>query len=148
MNIIHKSSIVDQKAVLGTNIEIGPFCTVGPGVKIGNGCKLVSHVVLDGDTDIGDRNTFYPFAIIGAEPQDKKYQQEKTGLFIGNGNVFRESVSVHRGTVTGIGETRIGDNNLIMGFVHVAHDCVLGSNNILANYVLSLIHISEPTRPY
>ena len=67
---------------------------MGPGVKIGNGCKLVSHVVLDGDTDIGDRNTFYPFAIIGAEPQDKKYQQEKTGLFIGNGNVFRESVSV------------------------------------------------------
>ena len=135
MNVIHKSSIVDPKAVLGTNIEVGPFCTVGPGVKIGNGCKLISHVVLDGDTDIGDRNTFYPFAIIGAEPQDKKYQQEKTGLFIGNGNVFRESVSVHRGTVTGIGETRIGDNNLIMGFVHVAHDCVLGSNNILANYV-------------
>ena len=104
-------------------------------MRLGNGCKLISHVVLDGDTDIGDRNTFYPFAIIGAEPQDKKYQQEKTGLFIGNGNVFRESVSVHRGTVTGIGETRIGDNNLIMGFVHVAHDCVLGSNNILANYV-------------
>lgn len=135
MSSIQPTAIVDQNAVLGDNIEIGPFCTVGSNVKLVNGCKLISHVVIDGDTDIGSENTFFPFCIIGPEPQNMKYQQEKTGLYIGNGNVFRESASVHRGTVTGIGETRIDNDNLIMGYVHIAHDCVLGNNNIIANYV-------------
>jgi UDP-N-acetylglucosamine acyltransferase len=132
---IHPSSIIDSNASIGNNVEIGPFCTVGPGVKLGDGCKLISHVVLEGDTHIGNDNVFYPFSIIGTEPQDLKYHQEKTGLIIGQGNVFRESVSVHRGTVTGLGETRIGDDNLFMGYVHVAHDCVIGNRNTLANYV-------------
>lgn len=142
MSSIHPTSIVDQNAVIGDNVEIGPFCTVGPDVKLGNGCKLISHVVLDGDTDIGNNNTFFPFCIIGPEPQDMKYRQENTQLSIGNDNVFRESVSVHKGTVTGIGETRIGNGNLIMGYVHVAHDCVLGNNNVLANYVALSGHIT------
>jgi len=131
---IHPSSIIDKNASIGEDVEIGPFCTVGPSVTLGDRCKLVSHVVLEGDTHIGNDNVFYPFSIIGTEPQDLKYHQEETGLTIGNGNVFRESVSVHRGTVTGIGETRIGNDNLFMGYVHVAHDCVIGNRNTLANY--------------
>ena len=136
MNRIHESSLIHPDAALGDNIEIGPFCTVGPGVTLGDDCRLLSHVVLDGpDTRLGKRNTFYPFSIIGTDPQDLKYHQEKTQLIVGDGNVFRESVSVHRGTIGGGGETRIGDNNLVMGYVHVAHDCRVGNNNVLANYV-------------
>ncbi len=135
MNTIHSSSLIDPGAELGDDITIGPFCTVGAGVKLGDGCRLISHAVLDGDTEIEAGNVFYPFTIIGAAPQDLKFNNEKTGLFIGKNNVFRESVSVHRGTVTGIGETRVGSDNLIMGYVHIAHDCVIGNNNVLANYV-------------
>lgn len=135
MNNIHPSSFVDPAAELGNNIDIGPFCTVGAGVRLGDGCKLRSHVVLDGPgTVIGNDNVFYPFCIIGAAPQDKKYHEEASQLIIGNNNVFRESVSVHRGTEAGGGETRIGDDNLLMGYVHVAHDCALGNENVLANY--------------
>jgi UDP-N-acetylglucosamine acyltransferase len=135
MSNIHPSSIVDPAAEIGAGVEIGPFCTVGPKVKLGDGCRLISHVVIEGKTTIGKGNVFYPFSIIGPEPQDKKYRQEETCLVIGDGNQFRESVSVHVGTVTGVSETRIGNNNLLMGYVHIAHDCVLGDGNVLANYV-------------
>jgi len=141
LNNIHPTSFIDETAVLGENIEIGPFCTVGPEVSIGDNCKLISHVVLEGKTDIGNDNTFFPFSIIGAEPQDLKYHGEPTVLKIGNGNTFREFASVHRGTITGIGETRIGDDNLIMGYVHVGHDCVIGNSNVLANYVALSGHV-------
>lgn len=136
MNTIHPSSLVHPDAELGDDIDIGPFCTVGAGVRIGDGCKLRSHVVIDGPgTDIGENNTFYPFTIIGADPQDLKYHNEVTQLIVGNNNVFRESVSVHRGTLSGGGATRIGDDNLLMSYVHIAHDCMVGNNNILAAYV-------------
>lgn len=136
MNNIHPSSFVHPDAVLGDDIEIGPFCTVGAGVQIDDGCRLISHVVIEGPvTEVGSNNTFYPFSIIGTDPQDMKYHGEITRLIIGKGNTFRESVSVHRGTVGGGGETRIGDENLVMGYVHIAHDCIVGSNNIFANYV-------------
>jgi len=135
MNKIHPSSLVHANAILGEDIEIGPFCTVGPEVHLGDGCRLISHVVLDGpETKIGQNNTFYPFCIVGIDPQDKKYNQERTRLIVGDDNVFRESVSVHRGSAGG-GETRIGDGNLLMGHVHVAHDCVLGNHNVLVHYV-------------
>ncbi len=136
MHTIHPSSLIHPDAILGEDIEVGPFCIVGAGVQLGSGCKLLSHVVIEGhSTEIGNNNTFYPFCIIGAEPQDKKHNHETTRLFIGTGNTFRESVSVHRGTVTGGSETRIGNDNLLMGYVHVAHDCCIGNNNVLANYV-------------
>ena len=135
MNRIHPSSVVHADAMLGDDIEIGPFCTVGPEVQLGDGCRLISHVVIEGpETTIGKNNTFYPFCIIGIDPQDLQYHQERTRLVVGDGNVFRESVSVHRGSVKG-GETRIGHDNLLMGYVHVAHDCILGNHNILASYV-------------
>lgn len=136
MNKIHPSSLVHPNADLGDDIDIGPFCTVGPGVQLGDGCRLISHVVIEGpETVIGKNNTFYPFCIVGTDPQDLKYHQERTRLVVGDGNVFRESVSVHRGTVEGGGETRIEHDNLLMGYVHIAHDCLLGSHNTLANYV-------------
>lgn len=136
MNNIHPSSIIHADADLGDGVDVGPFCTIGAGVKIGNNCKLRSHVVIEGPgTAIGEGNTFYPFTIIGSDTTDLKYHQEITHLVVGNNNVFREGVSIHRGTLSGGGATRIGDDNLLMGYVHVAHDCVLGNSNILANYV-------------
>lgn len=135
MNNIHPTAIVDGKAELGSDITIGPYCTIGPDVVLNDGCTLVSHVVLEGNTTIGRNNRFHPFSIIGADPGDLKYKNEDTTLIIGDGNTFRESSSVHRGTVTGGGETRIGDDNLLMGYVHIAHDCILGNNNVLATYV-------------
>lgn len=135
MNDIHPSSIVADNAVIGDNVEIGPYCRVGAGVKLGDGCRLISHVVIDGpDTVVGSSNTFYPFSIIGADPQVIDPGQHQTRTVIGDRNTFRESVSVHRSAVEG-GETRIGNDNLLMTYVHVAHDCSLGSNNVLASYV-------------
>lgn len=135
MNKIHPSSLVHPNAILGDDIEIGPFCTVSDGVTLGDGCKLISHVVIDGpETKIGKDNRFYPFSIIGTDPEDLKYHQERSCLEVGDGNVFRESVTVNRGTAAGGGVTRIGNNNLLMGYVHVAHDCMLGNGNILADY--------------
>ena len=134
MNKIHPTSILEDGAQIGADVEIGPYCVIGSGVTIGDGCRLKSHVTLDGQTTIGAENIFHPSAYIGGEPQDLKYNQEKTLVTIGSNNTFREGVSVHRGTVGGGGKTVIGDNNLLMGYVHVAHDCCIGNHNILANY--------------
>ena len=134
MNNIHPTAIIDEGAELGNDLSIGPYCRVGAEVKLGDGCHLKSHVVLDGPSIIGSENIFFPFSFIGGEPQDLKYNQEKTQLIVGSKNTFREGVSVHRGTAGGGGETVIGDGNLLMGYVHVAHDCRIGNLNILANY--------------
>ncbi len=132
---IHPTSLVDAKAELGADVVVGPMCTIGPNVRIGRGSRLISHVVVDGWTTLGEGNVVYPFATIGLAPQDLKYRGERTELKIGNQNTIRENVSIHLGTVQGGAVTRVGDGNLLMGYVHLGHDVVLGSHSILANYV-------------
>jgi UDP-N-acetylglucosamine acyltransferase len=134
MTQIHPTAIVETGAQLGEQVEIGPHCVVGANVELGDRCVLRSNVVIEGPSTIGNDNIFYPFTYIGAPPQDMKYKGEPTKLEIGDNNQFRECVSIHRGTVTGGGRTVIGNHNLLMGYVHVAHDCVLGNHNVLANY--------------
>src|SRR5437763_13010659 len=111
---ISPMAVVDAKARLAEDVEVGPFCVVGPNVSIGPGCKLLSHVVVDGHTTIGRDNLFHPYAVIGGAPQDLKYRGGPMKLQIGEGNVIRESVTMHIGTETGGGITRIGDKNLLM----------------------------------
>jgi UDP-N-acetylglucosamine acyltransferase len=130
---IHALSVVHPAAKIAPDVEVGPFCTVGEGVVIGAGCKLISHVVIDGDTHIGTGNTFFPFCSIGLASQDKKYANESTKVVIGDDNVFRESCTVHRGTVQDRGVTSIGSRGLFMAYAHVAHDCTVGNDVILAN---------------
>jgi UDP-N-acetylglucosamine acyltransferase len=120
-------------AELAPGVRVGPYCVVGPQVRLGAGCVLDAHAVLDGDTTLGRDNRVYPFASIGLAPQDLKYRGEPTRVVIGDRNTFREFVTVHRGTAGGGGVTRIGSDNLLMAYCHVAHDCSLGSHTILAN---------------
>ena len=132
---VHPSAIVDSKAEIDSSVEIGPYCIIGPHVRIKKNTRLLGHVVVEGWTEIGEDNTVFPFAVLGAVPQDLKYKGEPTRLIIGNHNTIRESVTMNLGTVQGRGETRVGDHNLLMAYVHLGHDCVLGSHCILANYV-------------
>jgi UDP-N-acetylglucosamine acyltransferase len=132
--MIHPSAIVDSRAELDPSVEIGPWCTVGPNVRIKKGTRLISHVVLDGWTTIGESNVIFPFSVLGAVPQDLKYKGEKTELIIGDHNTIRESVTMNLGTVQGGGKTVVGDHNLIMANSHLGHDCVVSNHCILANY--------------
>ncbi len=136
MNRVHPTAIIDPKAELGQNIEIGPYCVIGPHVEIGNGSVLHNHVSIGGPTTIGRDNEIYPFTVIGAAPQDLKFRGEAAILMIGDRNVIREHVTIHRGTENGGGITRIGDDNLLMVASHVAHDCIIGSNCVIANQVM------------
>ena len=133
--MIHKTAIVDKKAKILDNVEIGPYCIIGPEVEIGNNSVLHSHVNVVGNTKIGENNQIYPFSSIGTPPQDLKYKGEKNSLVIGNNNKFREYVNINPGTGQGGGITRIGDNNLFMVYCHVAHDCLISNNIVLANNV-------------
>lgn len=135
MSKIHPTAIVNPDAQLDPSVEVGPFCIVGPKVKIGAGTKLASHVVIEGNTTIGKDNTIFPFAVIGVVPQDLKYKGEPTQVIIGDKNLIREGVQIHLGTVQGGGVTKVGNQNLIMGYVHLGHDCIVGNSCILANYV-------------
>jgi UDP-N-acetylglucosamine acyltransferase len=128
-------------AVLEPGVRVGPFCLVGAGVRLGRGSVLESHVVIDGDTHIGERNRFFPFVSIGLVPQDLKYHGESARLEIGDRNVFREGSTVHRGTAGGGAVTRIGSDCLFMAQSHVAHDCQVGSHAILANGVALSGHV-------
>lgn len=130
---VHAMSVVHPAAKIAPDVEVGPFCTIGEGVAIGAGSKLISHVVIDGNTHIGSGNTFFPFCSIGLASQDKKYANEPTKVLIGDDNVFRESCTVHRGTVQDSGVTTIGSRGLFMAYAHVAHDCMIGDDVILAN---------------
>ena len=133
--MIHKTAIVDKKAKISDNVEIGPYCVIGPEVEIGVNSVLYSHVNVVGNTKIGEHNHIYPFSSIGTPPQDLKYKGEKNSLVIGNNNKFREYVNINPGTAHGGGVTRIGDNNLFMVYCHVAHDCLIANNIVLANNV-------------
>ncbi|NVJ60482.1 MAG: acyl-ACP--UDP-N-acetylglucosamine O-acyltransferase [Gammaproteobacteria bacterium] len=131
--MIHPTAIIDPKAELADNVEIGPYSIIGPEVKIDSGTRVGPHVVINGDTTIGKNNRFFQFSSIGEENQDKKYAGEPTKTIIGDNNVFRECCTIHRGTVQDIGYTKIGNNGLFMAYTHIAHDCVIGDNVIFAN---------------
>lgn len=130
---VHPTAILDHSAKIHPSCKIGPYCTVGPNVELDENCELISHVAIEGPTKIGSGNRFFPFSSIGLAPQDLTYKGEPTRLEIGDNNVIREFVTLNRGTVKGGGLTKIGSNNLIMAYTHVAHDCVIGDNTILAN---------------
>lgn len=134
-------AVIDPNAEIAEDVEVGPFCVIGPRVKIESGCRLLNNVTVLGRTTIGKDNVFFPNSVIGAAPQDKKFQGEETELVIGSGNVFREAVSLHVGTEKGGGITRIGDNGLYMVNAHVGHDAVVGSGVILANNVMIAGHV-------
>ena len=138
---IHPQAIVDPAAKLGEGVRVGPWSWIGPDVEIGDGTEILSHVVIKGPTRIGRNNRIFQFSSVGEECQDKKYQGEPTTLIIGDGNVIRESCTIHRGTVQDRGETRIGNGNLFMAYVHVAHDCVIGDHTILANCATLAGHV-------
>ena len=133
--MIHKTAIVDSEAKISDNVEIGPYCFIGPEVEIGTNSVIHSHVNIVGNTKIGENNQIYPFSSIGTPPQDLKYKGEKNSLVIGNNNKFREYVNINPGTEQGGGITRIGDNNLFMVYCHVAHDCLISNDTVLANNV-------------
>lgn len=130
---IHKTAIINPGAKIGKNVAIGPYSVIGENVEIGDDTVIGPHVVIDGWTKIGKNNQIFHGASVGLPPQDLKYKGEKTYLFIGDNNIIRENVTIHRGTEEGGGETWIGNNNLIMAYCHVAHDCQLGSNIIMSN---------------
>jgi len=130
---IHPTSFVAPGAVVPESCTIGPFCTIGPHVVLGERCELVSHVVLDGHLTMGDDNRVFPFTSLGCSPQDLKYKGEPTKLTIGKGNTIRENVTISRGTVGGGGETTLGNDCLIMAYVHIGHDSHIGNGCILPN---------------
>jgi UDP-N-acetylglucosamine acyltransferase len=133
--MIHKTSVIDSKAKIADNVEIGPYCVIGPKVEIKSNTIIHSHVNISGKTIIGERNKIYPFSSIGNHPQDLKYNNEETELIIGDDNTIREYVTINPGTVGGGGKTIIGNKCLFMISSHVAHDCVVGNNVIIANNV-------------
>jgi len=133
--MIHKTAVIDKNAKIHSSVKIGPYSIIGPNVEINENVVIQSHVNITGSTKIGSGNKFYPFASIGNDPQDLKYNGENTSLVIGNNNKFREYVTINPGTVSGGGLTKIGDNCLFMISSHVAHDCIVGNNVIIANNV-------------
>ena len=130
---IHQTAIVDERAEIAGDVEVGPYCVVGPGVKLGKGTKLKSHVVVQGRTTLGEGNTIFSFASVGSVPQDLKYKGEPSELLIGDRNTIREYVSLNPGTKGGGMVTRVGNENLLMMYCHIAHDCILGNRNVIAN---------------
>ena len=138
---IHPTALIDPRAELDSSVEVGPYAVIGPRVRIGAGTVVGAHCVIDGHTTLGRDNRIFPFASIGGAPQDKKYAGEPTRLSIGDGNTIREYVTINTGTVQDEGETRLGDDNWIMAYVHIAHDCRLGSHIILANAVQLAGHV-------
>ena len=133
--MIHKTAIIHDKSKISGDVEIGPYCIIGSEVEIGQNTKIHSHVNLTGNTRIGKNNQIFPFASIGTPPQDLKYKGEKNSLIIGDNNIFREYVNINPGTEQGGGVTKIGNNNLLMVYCHIAHDCNISDNIVLANNV-------------
>ena len=133
MSRVHPTAIVDARAEIDGDVQIGPYCVIGAGVRIGKGCRVHSHAVITGRTTLGEGNVVFPFATIGDTPQDLKYKGEPSELLIGNRNTIREYVSLNPGTTAGGMATRVGDQNLLMMQCHIAHDCLLGDRNVVAN---------------
>ena len=140
-SFIHPTAVIGAGAQIGEDCHIGPYCIVGDGVALGARVRLESHVVIDGNTTIGDDNHIFPFVSIGLAPQDLKFKGEPTATVIGSGNQIREFVTIHRGTEGGGGVTRIGNNNLLMAQAHVAHDCQVGNEVIMANAATLAGHV-------
>jgi UDP-N-acetylglucosamine acyltransferase len=140
--MIHATAIIEDGAQIAPGVEVGPYSIIGAQVSIGPGCWIGPHVVITGQTRIGANNRIYQFASIGEVPQDKKFKGEDTALEIGDGNTFREYVTINRGTADGGGITRLGDDNWLMAYCHVAHDCQLGSHIVMANGATLAGHVS------
>lgn len=131
--MIHPTAIIDSTARIADNVQIGPWTVIGPNVEIGENTWIGPHVVIQGPTKIGKDNKIFQFASVGEMPQDKKYNGEDTYLEIGDRNVIRECCTINRGTAQDIGYTKIGNDNLLMAYVHIAHDCIIGNHTIFAN---------------
>jgi len=138
---IHAQAIVSPEAKLGEGVSVGAFAVIGPHVMLGDGCIVHSHSVIQGPSKFGAKNVFHPFSAVGVDPQDLTFHGERTELVVGDGNVFRESVTVSRGTKKGGGTTKIGSNNLFMAYTHIGHDTVVGSNTIFANAATVAGHV-------
>ena len=130
---IHPTAIIDSKAEIASDVTISPYAVIGPDVKIDSGTWIGPHAVIEGPTTIGKDNKIFQFASVGADPQDKKYKGEPTTLTIGDRNLIRENCTINRGTVQAGGTTAVGDDNWIMAYVHIAHDCIIGNNTVFAN---------------
>jgi len=128
----HPTAIIHPQAKISCSVAVGPYCVIGADVELGDDCEVMPHAILGGPTKMGKGNRIFPYASLGLDPQDMKYHGEPTCLEVGDENVFREFVTVHRGTGGG-GVTRIGSHNLLMAYVHIAHDCHLGDHIIMAN---------------
>lgn len=138
---IHPTALIDKAAEIDSSVDVGPFCIIHKGVKIRKGTRLLSNVIVEGNTEIGEDCTIYPFSSIGLPPQDLKYKNEPTKLIVGSKNIIREYVTLHRGSVGGEGITSIGAGNFLMAYVHVAHDCKVGSNIVMANAATLAGHV-------
>ena len=139
---VHPSSYISDKVKLASNVKIGPYCYLNGNINIGDNTELKSHIIISGDTQIGKNNTFYPFSNIGCDPQDLKFKGEDSKLIIGDSNIFRENVTISKGTKDGGMLTHINDKNLFMTGVHVAHDCKIGNENIFVNQVTLGGHVN------
>ncbi len=139
--MIHSTAIISETANIADGVDVGPYSVIGDHVEINSGTKIDSHVVINGPTQIGNDNHIYQFASIGDDPQDKKYANEATRLTVGNRNTIREFCTVSRGTIQDAGETVIGDDNWIMAYCHIAHDCVVGNQTIMANNTTLAGHV-------
>ncbi len=145
--MIHPTSIVDERAEIGDDVDIGPWCVIGADVVIGSGTCIGPHVVCRGPTRIGQNNRIFQFCSIGDDPQDKKYHGEpESYLEIGDGNTIREYCTMNRGTLQGGGVTRVGSNNWIMAYVHIAHDCIVGNDTVFANNASLAGHVAVEDR--
>lgn len=145
VSLVHPTAVIDPQARVAADVIIGPYSVIGAGVEIEAGCWIAPHVVIVGDTTIGRDNRIFSFASLGEIPQDKKYDGEPTRLEIGKGNTIREYVTINRGTEQDVGVTRVGDDNWIMAYVHIAHDCQIGAQTVLANNttLAGHVHISD-----
>jgi UDP-N-acetylglucosamine acyltransferase len=139
--MIHSTAIISNSAVIADDVEIGPYTIIGDQVEIEGGTRIDSHVVINGPTKIGKNNHIYQFASVGDDPQDKKYADEPTGLVIGDRNTIREFCTISRGTAQDVGDTIVGDDNWIMAYCHIAHDCIVGNKTVLANNTTLAGHV-------